>query len=404
MAERRSTSPWAIDPISWVTTSGMPLTATLVLVTYGLVAILTEGANTTPGAWLQGAALGILAAVGVVIHLRSRPPRGMLTPVVVAALSPLMIAGVLLSALGYRGETFALTLWWAPLAVSLLLIAAAPYLRSFAIIALGVVQIASTSVITVALVVPDDDRWPALTSVIIAITPIVAGTTTSAVLSRSIVRRLLQWSERPLPMPSMAPDGIDDQALAHSVDGEVSEQLSSAIAFLRGVADRGAVDETDMQRARALALDLRHTLLAEATATWLERVVRGHPVELDDPDRLADRLTVAQRTALRAMLDALMAHPESGFVSARIALRASDDHEVAVAMRISTTLPEGRRVTFLAPYYVSLSAAVRDIRWRDGADLEVSFAAPAETTTGRAPLVQRTPRATPAHRSEPGES
>lgn len=404
MAERASTSPWAIDPISWVTTSGMPLTATLILVTSAGPTIAAEGADTLQALTLQLVALALLIGVGLLIHVRSRPPRGMLSPVVVAAMTPLMIGGVLLSALGYRGETFALTLWWAPLAVSLLLIAAAPYLRSLAILGLGGVQIVSTAVITLALVVPDDGRWPALTSVIITVTPIVAGTTTSAVLSRSIVRRLLQWSERPLPMPSAGPAGIDDRALVHAVDGEVSEQLSSAIAFLRGVAERGAVDETDMQRARALALDLRHTLLAEATATWLERVVRGHPVELDDPDRLADRLTVAQRTALRAMLDALMAHPESGFVSARIALRASDDHEVAVAMRISTTLPEGRRVTFLAPYYVSLSAAVRDIRWRDGADLEVSFAAPAETTTGRAPLVQRTPRAAPAHRSEPGES
>lgn len=404
MASRRSTSPWSVDPISWVTTSGMPVTATLVLAVYGALAIASERAPTVMGWALQWAALGVLVTAGVLIHARSRPPRGLLSPLVVAALSPLMVGGVLLSALGYRGDAFALTLWWAPLAISLLLIAAAPYLRSFAIMTLGVVQLASTAVITLALVVPDNPTWPALTTVVIAITPIVAGTTTSAVLSRSIVRRLMQWSERPLPRPTAGVAGIDDRALAHSVDSEVSEQLASAVAFLRGVAERGSVDEADIQRSRALALDLRHTLLAEATATWLERVVRGHPVELDDPDRLADRLTVAQRTALRAMLDALMAHPESGFVSARIALRASDDLHVAVAMRISTTLPEGRRVTFLAPYYVSLSAAVRDIRWRDGADLEVAFEAAAETPTGRTPLVQRTPRATPAHRDEPGES
>jgi hypothetical protein len=213
------------------------------------------------------------------------------------------------------------------------------------------------------------------------------------VLSGSIVRRLLQWSERPLPAVGVV-DGIDDRAIVRAVDDDVSAQLAAAASFLRDIAQRGSVDSEHAQRARALALDLRGRLVAEASATWLERVVRGRPVQVDDPERLADRMSVSQRAALRAMIDALLAHPESGFVSARIALHASDSGDVAVAMRINTTLPEGRRISFLAPYYVSLSSAVHDIRWRDGANLDVEFEVPATPTAGRAPLVQRTPRVT----------
>jgi len=164
---------------------------------------------------------------------------------------------------------------------------------------------------------------------------------------------------------------------------------------VREVLERGAVTEQDRERARALAAALRAELIAEAEETWLERLVRGRPIEVDDADRLAERLSLPQRTALRAMLDALLARPDSGFIAGRVELKAADQGTVAVALRILSTLPEGRRVTFLAPYYVTLQAAVDDIRWRNGTTLEVDFEVPVTEAAPRA-VVQRSPAPPPA--------
>ncbi|MGY6498253.1 MAG: hypothetical protein ACXIUP_08500 [Microcella sp.] len=390
MAERSHVSPWSTDPISWVTTAAIPLTATAVAVVYSVVDVTVVPPR---GGALQWLGIVCLAAAGLVVHLRTRPPRGVLGAPEITAVLGLLTAAALCSAVDFRGAAFSLPLWWVPFGISLVLVAMAPYVRAGAIAALALALVVVVAVIAFTLVVPDDPSWPPVTTAIIVVTPVVAGGTVSAVLSGSIVRRLVRWSERPLPVaPAIGPEGIDDRALVRAVDDDISEQLSAAVTFLRTIAHSGEVTDEDAREARSLSLELRARLIADASATWLERVVRGHPVKLDDPDRLADRLSVSQRTALRAMIDALLAHPESGFVSARIALRASDSGDVAVAMRINTTLPEGRRVSFLAPYYVSLSATVRDIQWRDGASLNVEFEAQAETTTGRAPLVQRTPR------------
>ena len=254
--------------------------------------------------------------------------------------------------------------------------------------------------IAAAFVLPEDGSWPPLTLIIITITPVVIGTVAGVAFSQQVTLRLHRWSERPLRAERSRL--FDDSELAAAVDQDVSQQLASAVAFLRGVARRGSVDETDADHSRELAQELRAHLLAEANDTWLQRVVRGHAVTVADPARLADRLSLPQRTALRAMLDALLAHPDSGFVSANISLREADGGVVAVALRIHTTLAEGRRVTYLAPYYVSLQSTVTDIRWRNGAALEVEFEAAGDMTgsdgtlgqsvTGRPSLVQRTPR------------
>jgi len=63
--------------------------------------------------------------------------------------------------------------------------------------------------------------------------------------------------------------------------------------------------------------------------------------------------------------------------------------KIAVALRILTTLPEGRRVTYLAPYSVSLQSTVSGIRWRDGSSIAVDFTTTSDTERVDTPLGQR---------------
>ena len=130
-----------------------------------------------------------------------------------------------------------------------------------AIAALALALVVVVAVIAFTLVVPDDPSWPPVTTAIIVVTPVVAGGTVSAVLSGSIVRRLVRWSERPLPVaPAIGPEGIDDRALVRAVDDDISEQLSAAVTFLRTIAHSGEVTDEDAREARSLSLELRARL------------------------------------------------------------------------------------------------------------------------------------------------
>lgn len=392
-------SPWSADPVSWFTTSSLPLTALVLTLTYAALMLSLTTIN-DPLWWVQLIALLLCVSALGLLYLATRPPRRSLPALAVVGIGALSLGSVAVSALGYAGSGgVALELWWAPLGASLTLIATSPYLRPVSILLVGLVHIGVTTAIATTVILPDDSTWPPLTLVIITVTPVVIGTVAGVAFSQQVTLRLQRWSERPLRVGTVTP--LDDSELAAAVDQDVSQQLASAVAFLRGVARRGSVDAVDAERSRELAEELRAHLLAEANDTWLQRVVRGHTVTVADPARLADRLSLPQRTALRAMLDALLAHPDSGFVSANITLREAEGGAVGVALRIHTTLAEGRRVTYLAPYYVSLQSTVSDIRWRNGAALEVEFeaagdtgadGAPGHTATGRPSLVQRTPR------------
>ena len=115
---------------------------------------------------------------------------------------------------------------------------------------------------------------------------------------------------------------------------------------------------------------------------------------VDDPERLAEQLDLAQRTVMRALLDALLGHTDSPVGSARVELRRTESGAIAVALRILSTLPEGRRETFLAPYYVSLQSSVENLRWRTGPVTAVEFEV-AGASRSRMPVLRTPDEGTP---------
>ncbi|GAA1685217.1 hypothetical protein GCM10009792_01250 [Microcella alkalica] len=353
---------------------------------------------------VQAAAAGLAVGAFLLIHITTRPHRGPLREPVAWLAVALVLGGLALSAAGYAGAVFRIELWFAPASVALLLIALTPFSTTLQLARYGAVSVAFTAFATLVLADRAPLGWPVPVTVFLVVLQIVLATV-GCIVFVSVVTRLFEtWNERPLGLDGESPDADHrERALAASgsgpalvdrVDADMSARLAAPMRLLHDVLDRGAVTERDSARARELAAALRTGLIAEAEDTWLARLVRGRPIEVDDPGRLAERLSLPQRTALRAMLDALLAQPDSGFVAGRVELKAADRGTVAVALRIISTLPEGRRVTFLAPYYVTLQAAVDDIRWRNGTTLEVDFEVPVTDAPPRA-VVQRSPAPPP---------
>ncbi|MBA4247931.1 MAG: hypothetical protein C0444_06515 [Microbacterium sp.] len=383
-------SPWDADPLSWFTTPNLPLAAAAMTLVHGVLVLGPAGqAGSRP--LVQVAALGLSVLAMVWVHVATRPRRGAFTIMRALVAVALSGAGVVMSAMGYSGETFAVELWWAPLSASLVLLAMVPYSSAARLLVAGVVLVAVSAAATLVFVVPDDPTWPPLSAVAITLFPIIIGMVGGVVMIRSITSGLARWSERPLDVPGVD-SGADDLAVA--IDDETRIRIAPATAFIASVLDRGAVSAGDAVRAGALAQRLRAELTGEIDRTWIERVARGRALTVDDPERLAEQLDLAQRTVMRALLDALLGHTDSPVGSARVELRRTESGAIAVALRILSTLPEGRRETFLAPYYVSLQSSVENLRWRTGPVTAVEFEV-AGASRSRMPVLRTPDEGTP---------
>ena len=373
-------SPWDADPLSWFTAPNLPLAAAALGAVHGALVLWASGqAGSRPLEQVAALVLAVGAMLGV--HLATRPPRGALTLNRAVPLALLSSAALVLSAWGYRGEPFAVELWWAPLVCSLTLLAMAPYSSSQQLAVVGAVIVAVAAVTVLVLVLPDEQSWPPYTTFLIVLFPIVIGAIGGILLVQAIISGLARWSERPLHLTASARD--DDSALVAEIDAVTSARIADALQLIHRVLERGRVSHDDAATAVQLAERLRAELTDDVDRTWIERVAHGQPVQVDDPDRLADQLDVAQRTALRALIDALLARDDARIGLAHLELRRTDHGAIAVALRIATTMPEGRRETFFAPYYVGLKSTVDKLRWRSGpltaVEFEVSGGAPAST-------------------------
>lgn len=385
-------APWAADPLSWITTTNLPAAVAVASTVYAAIDLGRDPSLETILTQLPGVLLLLVGHLG--LHVLTRPVRAPFLELWAWVIVATGATALLLSALAYGGRPFSIGQWWVTVGVAMLLVGLAPYSTVLQLVRYGLVLLVATVLIALTLISPAEQGWPVLTIVMLAATPVSVGLVASVVFSGTVSYRITRWSERPIVVPSA--DGVRraDAQLAAAVDAAAARRIAPARAFLRALVDRSEITAEDRDRARSLGEALRSELVAVADQTWLQRVVDGHPVEVDDPDRLADDLSLPQRVALRALLDALLAHPDSGFVSARIELVAAEGRSVAVGVQLLSTLPEGRRVTFLAPYYVTLQSTVRSIRWRNGAHLEAEFDV-SGNDDGRPSLVQRAPAPIP---------
>ena len=405
-AAERFSSLWSADPLSWLATRWLALGCAVSSLVQALVMLSLLG-GTVDRPIVQIAALALSLSAFTLVHVATRPHRGSVPESIAWSAIAISLGSVGLSAAGYLEVDFRVQFWWAPVSFSLLLVSLSPFSTVAQLARFGAAGFIVCGALAVGLASGGLLRWPFAVTLYLVELQIVIATVGCVVFVAVVTRLLRAWNERPLLAPHSSPDASrpDDAPLrrhdqAHSsdvaarVDAAMSARLAAPLGLLRGILDRGVVEPEDQRRALELAATLRADLVAQADATWLDRLVEGHPVQVVDPERLADRLSLPQRSALRAMLDALLAHPASGFVEGRIELLPADRGTVAVGLRIVTTLPEGRRETFLAPYYVTLQTVVHGIRWRNGAALEVDFEVPISEASSR-PVVQRSPAPSP---------
>jgi len=368
------TSARQIDPLSWFTGPLVPISFASLGLFYGLVlASLTWRDTAAP--WLQVIAAVLCASTGLVVHFASRPVRRDINWLTGALSLVPVVAGMIVSAIGYANSSFSVEVWWAPGVLALMIATLGPYVAVRQILVLGAAATTVAVSVSLAIVHPTSDRWgPIATAVIIAYPPLL-GIIATAVFSFAVVSTMIRMLESPSRI-MVAGQTVRDEAAEHVERVTVARLTARATPFLEGIAESARITPADRALAGQLARRLRDELVTQSNLTWLDSIASESRLVVVDPDRRAHRMNNAQRTAMRAMLRAIIDTPGIDSGSLMVELRESAGDGTAVAVSLDMALPEGRRIMHLAPYYLTLRTAVDDLTVDQDTLLKLSFKLP----------------------------
>ena len=116
--------------------------------------------------------------------------------------------------------------------------------------------------------------------------------------------------------------------------------------------------------------------MTQSNVSWLDSIASTSRLVVIDPERRAVTMRAAQRTALRALLQAILDTPGTDAGSLLVELRSAPDGSTAVGVSLDMELPEGRRIMHLAPYYLTLGTEVKDLQMTRDRFLKLSFNLP----------------------------
>ncbi len=360
-ADRRyfALSAQQVDPLSWFTGPLVPLAVTGIMLIAATPAIaLTWGLTRMPV--LQLVALVACVASPLIVHLSTRPlrrPIGWVTASVALALSA---AGVIISAVGFAGSAFTLELWWAPVSFSLVIVSLGPYLPGRTLIAVGGTATIAMTTIALLIVYPTSGQWGPVGSAAIVSAAAVLSLVSMVAFSYGVVSTMVPLLESPSRL-MVAGREVRDEAAEHIERVTLAQLTARAVPFIEGLATTGRVTPESRALAGQIARRLRDDLITQGSVTWLDSIAQESRLVVVDPDRLARRMNNPQRTALRGLLEAVLATPGTDSGSLMVELRKAPDGATAVAVSLDMALPEGRRIMHLAPYYLTLKTAVDDL-------------------------------------------
>lgn len=369
-------SAQAVDPLSWFIGPLVPLSFSILTLVYGgIQSVLTWSQSALPV--LQPIAVLVTAGASLVVHFTTRPMRsGLGIGLAVLALAG-AVTGVVLSAVGYAGTPFSLERWWATPGLALAIGSLGPYLPARRLLWLGATASVIATIAAFLIVYPAQPGFGPLGSALLIAYPPLLATAATAVFSYSIVATMLPMLESPSRLRVLG-RAARDEAARQSELITVARLTARAAPFLQNIADAGRISPADRALAGQLARRMRDELVTHANLSWLDSIATTSRLVVVDPDRRARGMNHAQRTALRAMLRAILDTPGTDRGSLMVELRAAPDGATAVGVSLDIALPEGRKIMHLAPYYLTLGTAVEDLAIHSAEHLRMSFRVPAE--------------------------
>ncbi|HWM33360.1 MAG TPA: hypothetical protein VNR36_03870 [Pseudolysinimonas sp.] len=367
-------SAYELDPLSWFTGPFVPLVFAGLNLVYGVtMATITWIEVGNPRLQFAGVILGTLGCLFV--HVATRTLRTRISWRAGAIAVGLGSLGFLVSALGYTNIRFSIDLWSAPFSVALVLASLAPYLPARSLILLGLGSIAVTAPVAYLIVQDDVPEWGPVATVFIMLSPIITGIVATATFSYVVVSRMQPLIEK-RSQSLVSADVARSEKVEQAERVRLAELTARAVPFLESVIAAGEVSPGDRALAGQLARRLRDDLVTQSNVTWLDSIAQNSRLVVIDPERRAARMRAPQRTALRALLEAILDTPGTDSGSLLVELRGAENGSTAVGVSLDMELPEGRRIMHLAPYYLTLGTEVKDLQWSRDEFIKLSFQLP----------------------------
>lgn len=354
-------SPQSIDPLSWYS---RPLLAgalgSLALI-YGLGTVLITWRQ-SGNPLLDIVAVALMAGACFYVQLRAAPLRSSFGTGSAAIALAISLFALALSTWANIDSTVLVQYWWAPVGVASVLGALAPHSSALQTMAYGAIATVVSAACGIIGFASTETEWRPLSVALIAASTSLVGLVASTVFVITIVTRTIALFDDVGTV--LAPEEELRKEAANVVERHLLARLGARVApFLESLADAGVVTEDDRALAGQLARRLRSDLTETTNRSWLDAIADQGRLFVVDPDHRADRMNSAQRAALRALLTAALRTPGADAGSLFIELRGQEDGSTAVALSFDLELPEGRRSTMLAPYYLALQTTVSDLAW-----------------------------------------
>jgi hypothetical protein len=370
-------TPQQIDPLSWFTRPLVPVAFAGLAALIGLATTVIQW-RLADEPWLDILAIALIASACVLIQIWTRPLRPMFGPRQALVPLALTVAGLALSTVSAIDSATLVQYWWASIGVGCVIAALGPFSTVRQILVYGSGLTVVTAACGYVAFAPVSTVWPSLSVTLIASCAGVVATVATATFCYVVVSRTQALLRGAGTVPPASPGEQASDELARRVERRTLARLGNRVApFLEHVAEAGEVTAADRALAGQLARQLRSDLVSQVNRTWLDSIALFGRIYVVDPDKRADRMNPAQRTALRALLLSVTNNPGAAVGSLFIELRGEPDGSTAVALSLDFSLPEGRRAMLLAPYYLTLQTTVDSLTWDPSRDL-LQFQLPAQ--------------------------
>ncbi len=325
-----------------------------------------------------GLALALLAIAGAIVISGSSPTRAPLTARTHAAAHTVAVLAILCEAVGQWGTNMFIRDDWGPVTLGILLVALGPYRPAKEIAGAGMLSAVTIGVITCFEASSLVTSGPLLAFVVMAVTPMLALCFSAAMFSDGVVTSIERWQDR-AKAASVSLVRELREGIARSVQQDRITILNrDVLPFFNEVLARDTLTTADRDRARMIADAIRQVMVEEVDRSWLESLLAYPAVDptnrpeavriiVNDPHRVASAMTVAQRTAIRALFVALIAIPGCSRDHARIVLSRHGDRNHGVITARVPISEHAMRSTF-APFLAVMRAVFTS--------LEVDFVQP----------------------------
>lgn len=292
------------------------LTVTFVAIAFGWAVVgsitdVSEGSEPI----LTAVGLAVFALAGALVISLSgyaSSARISLDSGIHGVIGAIMVTAQALSAVARGTEDTFRTDPWGPLSIGVVVLAIAPYRPPREIVSHGTMIAVFVGVSTYLHAEAAGSVIPSVALAIAAMTGLGGVCFGAAMFSKRTIEALLRWQKR----ADVASEALADElrsTIAQSVyHDRVTILNRDVVPFFMDVLGRAELTDADRARAKSISSAIRGIMVADADRSWLTAVVErdAHrdrsPNIVDDPQLLAASMDIRARTALRALVGALV--------------------------------------------------------------------------------------------------